>query len=152
MVEILITKSQKRLVLKENGSILKEFQIGIGKNENGHKYEEGDLKTPEGEYFVCVKNPKSKYHLSLGLNYPNNNDAREAYISKRIDIATFQSICMANDNGHIPPWNTCLGGAIYIHGDLETKDWSEGCIRLVKEDIEYIFEKASVGTKVVIEP
>jgi len=40
----------------------------------GSKRREGDGQIPEGCYFIDRYNPKSLYHLSLGLNYPNASD------------------------------------------------------------------------------
>ncbi len=40
----------------------------------GPKRIQGDRQVPEGCYTVAVRNPKSRFHLSLGLNYPNASD------------------------------------------------------------------------------
>ncbi len=40
----------------------------------GPKLREGDGQIPEGIYKVAVFNPKSKFYLSLGLDYPNKRD------------------------------------------------------------------------------
>lgn len=40
----------------------------------GPKRREGDLQIPEGFYHINRFNPKSKFHLSLGINYPNASD------------------------------------------------------------------------------
>src|SRR5690606_23164532 len=40
----------------------------------GPKRKEGDRQVPEGIYYIDRFNPKSKFHLSLGLNYPNKSD------------------------------------------------------------------------------
>lgn len=40
----------------------------------GPKRKEGDLQVPEGFYEIDRFNPKSLFHLSLGLNYPNAAD------------------------------------------------------------------------------
>ncbi len=41
---------------------------------SGPKRKEGDLQVPEGFYEIDRYNPKSLFHLSLGLNYPNAAD------------------------------------------------------------------------------
>lgn len=151
-MEIRVYKSEKLLEAWVENYIFQTFPIGIGKVEAGHKLCEGDLKTPEGHYLICVKNPRSKFHLSLGLNYPNVNDAKMALQEGRIDINTYDQICQAHKDKKRPPWNTILGGQIYIHGDLESKTWSEGCVRMYKSDIEFLYERASIGTSVHIHP
>ena len=50
----------------------------------------------------------------------------------------------------IPPWNTPLGGEIFIHGGGETWDWTYGCVALRNKDIEELFKVVAVGTEVVI--
>ena len=40
----------------------------------GPKRREGDLQIPEGVYHIDRFNPKSRFFLSLGLNYPNSAD------------------------------------------------------------------------------
>jgi len=40
----------------------------------GPKRKENDYQIPEGLYYINRFNPKSKFHLSLGLNYPNESD------------------------------------------------------------------------------
>ena len=151
-MELRIYKQNRILEFWANNHLVKTFPIGIGKEEFGHKLFEGDMKTPEGEYQVCVKNPKSKFYLSLGLNYPNKSDAEKAYEEQRIDESTYKRICTAHDKDERIPWDTPIGGHIYIHGELEKQTWSEGCIRLYKDDITFLFNELDVGTKVVIYP
>ncbi|MBI4403921.1 MAG: L,D-transpeptidase family protein, partial [Deltaproteobacteria bacterium] len=110
---IRIYKQKKILQLWRATQLLKEYPVAVGKNQ-GQKEKEGDLRTPEGEYVVCVKNPHSKYHLSLGLNYPNNEDAKRGLENGVISTQEYQAICDANNQGGIPPWKTALGGEIYI--------------------------------------
>ena len=40
----------------------------------GPKRREGDLQVPEGVYRIDRFNPNSRFHLSLGLDYPNASD------------------------------------------------------------------------------
>lgn len=53
---------------------LGRFKIAAMSGGLGPKRKEGDLQTPEGFYFIDRFNPKSRFHLSLGLNYPNDSD------------------------------------------------------------------------------
>lgn len=149
-LEIIVRKSKRTLELWRAGKLAKTYPIAIGKSEFGHKQVEGDMKTPEGEYFVCVKNPKSKYHLSLGINYPNSLDAEMGLKEGRISEEEYRNICKAEQSQQTPPWKTPLGGEIFIHGNLEKKNWSEGCVRMFDKDIEELYALASVGTKVKI--
>jgi murein L,D-transpeptidase YafK len=151
-MKINIYKKSKRLDVVEHEKIIKTYTIGIGKNENGHKQTEGDMRTPEGEYKIIVKNPQSKYHLSLGLNYPNKQDAELGLAANIIDQQTHNAICAAHDNGQLIPWKTALGGEIFIHGDYQNRTWSEGCIRMTNNDIEELYNMIEIGTSVTIIP
>jgi len=150
MNEIQINKTTKNLKLILNKEIILDTQIGIGKNHIGTKETEGDLKTPQGRYRICVKNPNSAYYLSLGLNYPNVEDAQRGLDNNIIDNHQFDKIVQAHQNNEIPPWDTPLGGAIYIHGHLEKKDWTEGCIRLNEGDMKTLYDAAFIGLEVQI--
>lgn len=147
-MEIIVHKSKKILEVWENGQLMKSYPIAVGKDSKDHKEREGDMRTPEGEYRVCVKNPKSKYHLSLGINYPNEKDAESGLRKGLISKTEYDAICDAKKE--IPPWKTALGGEIYIHGNLEKQNWTHGCVRMNDPDIEELFGKAQIGTKVII--
>ena len=151
-MEIRIYKSRRRLELWEHDVMTLSYPIGIGQVEEGHKQREGDRRTPEGRYRVCVKNPKSRYYLSLGLDYPNPKDADEGLKIGTIDEKAHRAILEAHRLGKIPPWDTSLGGAIYIHGHLEKQDWSAGCIKLNDPDMEELFGRVTVGTTVTLYP
>lgn len=105
---------------------------------------------PEGEYRICVKNPQSRFFLSLGLDYPNPADARRARSEGRIDAGTEARIVAAHRQGKRPPWDTPLGGEIYIHGDLEKHPHTRGCIALRNVDMKALFDRVVVGTPVWI--
>lgn len=76
----------------------------------GPKRSEGDFQVPEGFYYINEFNSNSKYHLALGLNYPNASD----------------KILSDADRP---------GGAIYIHGNCV----STGCIAIQDAPIEELY-------------
>jgi murein L,D-transpeptidase YafK len=150
-VEIQVYKSRKTLEAWDLGQLQASFPCGIGKDESGGtKLERGDMRTPEGEYWVCVKNPKSSYYLSLGLDYPNPADADRALRSGKISAQDHARILEAHAQNQGSPWDTPLGGAIYIHSELEKQSWSDGCIRLRNLDMEWLYQRADRGTRVII--
>lgn len=151
-MKIKIYKAKKSLEVWEDNTLTHHYTIGVGKNEEGHKESEGDFRTPIGEYKVVVKNPQSKYHLSLGLNYPNKHDAKLGLDAGRIDQETYKLICDAHDNDQIPPWKTALGGEIFIHGDYQNRQWSEGCIRMTDDDVTELYNMTDLNTPVTIYP
>ncbi len=76
----------------------------------GPKRKEGDLQIPEGIYYINHFNPVSDFHLSLGINYPNESD-RILSDRKR------------------------PGSAIYIHGNCVTV----GCIPITDDKIKELY-------------
>lgn len=150
--KIVVYKADRRLELWENGQLTNAYSIGLGKNAEGRKEKEGDLKTPEGEYYVCTRNQYSKFYLALGVSYPNIEDAQYGLENGIIDEQTYNSIETAIQNGQCPPWDTALGGEIMIHGHGGSKDWTKGCIAVDDEVMDVLWETCTVGTKIFINP
>jgi murein L,D-transpeptidase YafK len=150
--KILVYKADRKLELWQNGELSNSFQIGLGKKSEGKKEKEGDLKTPEGTYYVCTRNQYSKFYLSLGVSYPNIDDAAGGLSSGVIDESTYQAIESAISKGECPPWNTALGGEIMIHGHGGSKDWTKGCIALDDEVMDILWEACPIGTQIIIYP
>ena len=130
---IQVQKANRKMYLLHGNEVLKEYDIALGKNPIGHKQYEGDGRTPEGTYFISMKNPKSQYHLSLLISYPNQKDRENA---ARL--------------GKHP------GGDIYIHGGplrpTNVKDWTAGCIAVTDEQMDEIYPMIRKGTWVYILP
>lgn len=151
-VSIVVKKSERLLELWQGGGLVDSFSIGLGWEPEGHKQIEGDGKTPEGEYYVCVRNSNSSFYLSLGVSYPNKEDATTALEDGRIDRVTYERIVRAIDNGQCPDWNTALGGAIMIHGCGGSSDWTAGCVAVDNEVMDMLFDYCPIGTKITILP
>lgn len=149
---ILIEKAARRLTLTLDDGQTRVFPIALGRAPIGPKRAEGDLKTPEGRYFVCTKNARSKYRLALGLSYPSAADAALAFSEGRIDAATRDAILQAEAANRRPPWDTPLGGFIMIHGGGAKPDWTAGCVALNDEDIDALFPLCPLGAEVEIRP
>jgi murein L,D-transpeptidase YafK len=90
--------------------LFKSYRVCALAGTMGPKRMEGDYQVPEGFYYINEFNPKSSYHLSLGLNYPNESDKK------------------LSDS--IQP-----GGNIFIHGSCVTV----GCIPLTDDKIEEVY-------------
>ena len=149
-LRIEIGKGERELLLFSGDRLVKEFSVAFGFTPAGAKEAKGDGKTPEGDYSVCVKNPESKYHLSLGLSYPNIRDAERGLAAGLITQPEHDSIVEAIRNGRMPPQDTALGGEIYIHGGGTNGDWTQGCVALADSEMTELFEMIDVGTLVSI--
>ncbi len=148
---IQICKGERRLVLFVNGVVSASFPIGLGSSPIGPKRREGDGKTPEGEYCVCMRNDRSRFHLSLGLSYPNAEDAKTAYNDGLIGKDVLDRVVTAVEKNEAPPWDTSLGGEIMIHGGGAT-DWTAGCIAMEDEVMDFLWENVPLGTPIIILP
>lgn len=129
-----VYKAKRELLLLSYGFPIRRYSVDLGGNPVGHKQQEGDERTPEGQYHITHLNPKSAYTLSLGLNYPNAQD-----------------LVRARSAGVDP------GGEIFIHGmpngyRVAVKDWTNGCIAVSNDAIKEIASLVPIGTPVVIYP
>ncbi len=146
---IKIYKEKRVMELYGDNELIGRFKVGLGRVPSGKKEKEGDLKTPEGTYYICYTNPKSKYDYFFGISYPNIDDAKEALNKKVIGKINYDRIEWAINNKEQPPWNTSLGGEIGIHGGGSKYDWTYGCIALSNKDMDIL--KKYVGLKTTVE-
>jgi len=125
--------------LTRGGKVIASYRIALGRNPVGPKRRHGDGKTPEGDHTIVGRNPKSAFHKSLRISYPNAAD-RERARREGVDP----------------------GGDIMIHGlpngqgDVGAahtqSDWTEGCIAGTDQEIEEIWRLVPDGTPVRINP
>ena len=103
-MRIVIEKSARRLRLM-NDHDETSYPIALGRSPLDPKEREGDGRTPEGRYFVCLKKI-GKYGPSLGVSYPNEQDA------KRMNAPDELISCIHEraERGERPPWGTLWAG------------------------------------------
>ena len=150
--QIVVTKSKRRLELYEDGKKVRTYKVGLGLNPVPDKVRQGDRATPEGDFYVFTKNNRSAFYLSLGISYPNTEDAARGLRDKLITRSQHDAIVRAIKRKATPPQNTALGGDIYIHGNGAGSDWTWGCVALENADIKELFDAVPVGTPVTIKP
>ena len=149
---IVVSKKERKLEFYSDQTLLRTYRIGLGFSPDADKQREGDGATPEGDFYVFVKNNKSAYYLSLGISYPNAEDAARGLRDGLITKAQHDSIVEATRKKVGPPQYTKLGGLIYIHGHGAKSDWTLGCVALENADIKELYDAVSVGTPVTIKP
>ena len=135
---ILVLKEKNLLVLLSKGAPLRTFDAEIGSNALGLKERQGDRATPEGRYRIVAKKDRgrSRYYRALLLDYPNAAD-RERFAA-------------AQRRGEIPRGER-IGGLIEIHGEGgRGQNWTEGCVALSNRDIDDLYRRVGVGTRVTI--
>lgn len=149
-----IWKAERKLELRQGNTVVGEFRVALGREPRFEKEYQGDSRTPVGHYYIADKNADSRFHRFLGISYPNADDAERGYQHKLIDASQWADIFFANLRGDAPPYHTSLGGRVGIHGyggrPFVQVDWTEGCIAVSDEDIEFIYDHVPVGTAVII--
>jgi len=134
---LLVDKSDRVLIAYSgNREVVRYRNIRFGDAPTGHKQFEGDERTPEGKYRISGRNPKSAYHLSLRISYPNASDR-----------------AFAKAKGRSP------GGDIFIHGQPNAwfgppiaRDWTDGCIALSNAEIKQLWDIVPDGIPITIRP
>jgi murein L,D-transpeptidase YafK len=129
---IRVDKSERRMELLRDGRVLKRYTIRLGDEPVGHKRQQGDERTPEGEYRISGRNPNSRFHLSLRISYPDAADRKQAR-ARGVDP----------------------GGDIFIHGGngvLTPFDWTDGCIAVTDSEIEEVWWLVPTGIPIRIDP
>ena len=148
---IKVCKSTGVLTVFEKGEAVKSYHVITGEN-SGDKEKEGDKRTPEGVFHVVYRNPKSKYVLSLGLDYPNREDADRGLRAGLITKKQHDAIVTAVTRGQQPPWKTALGGEIMIHGAKGNRTGTLGCVSMDDNAIRELYPKIGLGVNVQILP
>ena len=136
---IRVFKSERRMVLLSGDLSVYEYEVALGGSPAGHKRQQGDERTPEGEYVIDSRKRDSDFHLALHISYPNAEDRFRA-----------------RKRGVDP------GGAIMIHGlpngfgligaAHRLVDWTDGCIAVTNEEIEEIWRRVTNGVAIEIRP
>lgn len=127
------------------------FLVALGASPVGHKEARGDERTPVGSFRVTNKNPASSFHFSLGLDYPQAADGESALAAGRIDARTRDRVVAAAKAGGMPARDTALGGDIYVHGGgAYPSFWTDGCVAIANEQMDWLYPKVKTGTRVLI--
>ncbi len=134
---IIVNKTARQMTLLQNGKPVRTYRIALGFSPGGDKVQQGDRRTPEGVFRIAVRNDASKYHLSLGLDYPQPDDRARAAA------------------GGFDP-----GGDIMIHsqpnalpdGTMIKGDWTAGCIAVSNTEMREIWAVTSRDTVVEVRP
>ena len=149
---IVILKKKRHLQVFDGDKLIKTYRISLGFTPVGNKIEEGDGRTPEGDFYIFTKNPKSQFYVSLGISYPGIDAAERGLKDGMISRDEHDAIVEAVNARKMPPQKTRLGGEIYVHGGGTGEDWTYGCAAMTDHDIKELFDAIPVGTSVRIEP
>jgi murein L,D-transpeptidase YafK len=118
---IVVTKSKRRLELYSDGAVVRTYKIGLGLNPVPDKIRRGDHATPEGEFYVFTKNDKSAFYLSLGISYPNIEDAERGLREKLISPTQRDAIVRANKRKATPTEHAARRRYLYTWQRLQQR-------------------------------
>lgn len=136
---IVVLKQKHEMCVYRNKELLKVYKVALGLEPTGAKQYEGDMRTPEGVYFINNKNEHSLYHKSLGISYPAAKDRVTAQKLGRRPGGDIKIHGLPNGQGYV--------------GELHRlKDWTHGCIALTDQEIDELYSHVAVGTPVNILP
>lgn len=134
---VVLNKKARKLYLLKSGKIYRTYNVRLGGQPIGHKQQEGDERTPEGQYVLDARIENSKYHKSIHLSYPNTEDQK-----------------LAQKTGLNP------GGEVMLHGQpngfgwawrlLALWDWTDGCIAVNNQDMDELWNLIENGTSIEI--
>ncbi len=133
-----IDKSENEMYLLSGEDVVKEYYVALGAEPKGHKQQEGDEKTPEGEYVLDYKKEDSSFYRAMHISYPNEIDIKNA---KSLGVSA--------------------GGFIMFHGQrnwfgwisliAQNFNWTNGCIALTNSEMDEFMALVKTGTKINIE-
>jgi len=136
---VVVHKAARRMELYRGSELLKAYPVSLGRHPTGRKQQQGDGRTPEGEYRLDYRNPNSSFHKALHISYPQSDD-----------VAT------ARKHGADP------GGLVMIHGMKNglgwlgrlhrVIDWTDGCVAVTNREMDEIWRAVPDGTKILLQP
>lgn len=135
VTQVVVYKGRRRMHLLNGQTVLRSYDFGLGNQPAGPKQFEGDGKTPEGLYYIDRFNPRSSFHLSVGISYPNEQD--KAYAAQ---------------------FGRSAGGDIMFHGRgpignafaPRNRDWTAGCLALTDHEMEDLYAMLQPGVPVML--
>lgn len=136
---VVVEKNSKTLSLFRNERKIASFSVTFGANPVGHKQQEGDERTPEGRYKLDYKKTETKYHKAIHISYPNAQDIADA---KKRGVSPGGSIMI---HGQKQGW----GWAAFL---TQRFNWTNGCIALSDDDLDFVWNVVDVGTPIEIKP
>ena len=136
---VVVHKASRRLELYQHGALLKSYSVSLGRHPEGPKRQQGDGRTPEGEYVLDYRNPGSSFYRALHISYPAPAD-----------------LASARAHGASP------GGLVMVHGMKNglgwlgrlhlVFDWTDGCVAVTDREMDEIWRAVPDGTKIILMP
>ena len=104
---VVVEKSESRLYLMREGQAFASFHVVFGANPEGHKRQQGDERTPEGQYLLNYKNANSLYYR-LGKRFRCEDGAYQMLNDEGKGAVIIASEPLTQENDWIPVAPNCL--------------------------------------------
>ena len=137
--KVVVNKSERKLYLMRQSAVMQSYDIALGLVPEGHKEQEGDFRTPEGDYLLTNRLVDSDSFMAIQVSYPNAADTARA---RRKGVSP--------------------GGQIMIHGQPDqprksaayyaSYDWTDGCIAVSNAAMVDIWQLTRPNTPITILP
>ncbi|MEM6346968.1 MAG: L,D-transpeptidase [Bacteroidota bacterium] len=139
-----INKAEYYLEVRFDSVKLKRYPVVFGPDPVNDKLQQGDRRTPEGEFKVRDHYDHAQWRYFIWIDYPTEDSWRKHNQAKA-----------AGEIGQ----DASIGGEIGIHGVPEGYDyaigermnWTLGCISLTNKDLEELIPIVETGMKITIE-
>ena len=136
---IVVVKKERKMYLYKDNKVQNTLPISLGKNPVGAKQQQGDNRTPEGEFWISRKLCSPKYYRSLCISYPRPEDKV---------IAAKKGV---NPGGAVtihaqPVWNADGKGDQYTL----SQNWTQGCVAVTNSAMKDLWYAVREGVPIVI--
>src|SRR5215469_18818142 len=71
---VIVHKASHRLELYRRDVLLKSYAVSLGRHPTGPKRQQGDGRTPEGEYRLDYRKVDSSFYRALHISYPGPSE------------------------------------------------------------------------------
>jgi murein L,D-transpeptidase YafK len=144
---LVVYKRARTLAVYEDGRFRKRYAVVLGKRPQGSKRFAGDMRTPEGLYWIKDKHPHARWRYFITIDYPNE-----------LDQARYERELSAGLIPNINGIQQGIGGSLGIHGNDRPgeqsagSNWTKGCVAMMNDDVRELYTMVRVGTPVLFLP
>lgn len=153
-----ISTAKKTLTLFAGETVIKRFDIAVGRNQQCGVIWKGSGSTPFGEYKIAEKIHREdvlrRGSRFLRINFPSPDDLERAWERERIPDADFDRLVDLAERGEPLGTLDALETSVGIQGNwFHVRGFnvaSDGSVSLRNGDINELYEYVEVGTPVII--
>ncbi|WP_038000612.1 murein L,D-transpeptidase family protein [Sulfurovum sp. AR] len=137
--KIVVVKKERKMYLYKEGKVQNTLPVSLGKNPIGHKQQQGDNRTPEGEFWISRKLCSPQYFRSLCISYPRPEDKVSA---ARRGVNPGGAVTLHGQ----PTWNADGKGDSYTL----SKNWTQGCVAVTNSAMKELWYAVREGVPIII--